>query len=234
MDEDQASVDQTAARGGTQTIQLFLALFLLVLAFFIVLVTISTVEDVRSRAVMDSLSSVFTPILPPSTDPTQFTSKDGDVVAAEAFQEAITGIFTTSIQVAKVEIVQPGRLMRVTVPADALFVEDAAEVRPARFPFLDRIVASLSGAPAGLHFDMEFLVGSPYAAGRRLSVEQTRELARAGAFARTMVSRGVPPDSLSIGIRAGDPGVVEMRFFVRPKDEARLSFERAADDAGGP
>jgi len=38
----------------------FLSLFVLVLAFFIVLVSISTVEATKSKAVMQSLTSTFT------------------------------------------------------------------------------------------------------------------------------------------------------------------------------
>ena len=73
--------------GKSQSIFLFLSLFLLVFAFFIVLVSISTLEEVKSNAVKDSLTSTFTTVLPPSTDPTEFTSKDGDFLAGQQFQE---------------------------------------------------------------------------------------------------------------------------------------------------
>ena len=62
---------------GSNTPALFLSLFLLVLAFFILMVTISTLEEVKTKSVMDSLTSTFTSIVPPSTDPTRFKSKEG-------------------------------------------------------------------------------------------------------------------------------------------------------------
>ena len=71
----------------------FLGLFLLVLAFFILLVSISTFETVKSTAVMDSLSSTFTTVLPPTSDPTEFNAKDGDIIAGETFQQEITMLF---------------------------------------------------------------------------------------------------------------------------------------------
>ncbi|MCG8508815.1 MAG: hypothetical protein MI741_06260, partial [Rhodospirillales bacterium] len=77
---------------GSHVTSLFLALYLLVLAFFIVLVTISTPEDVKSQAVMDSLSSTFSSLLPPSTDLTAFSSREGDLLAGQALQEEMTDI----------------------------------------------------------------------------------------------------------------------------------------------
>ncbi|HEC14687.1 MAG TPA: hypothetical protein ENI72_02910, partial [Rhodospirillales bacterium] len=133
--------------GGGGTIALFLGLYLLILAFFILLVSISTVEKKKSSAVMDSLSSTFTTILPSSSKLMAFREDEGDVLAGQRFQESVTRTFTATIQVAKVEIVQPGRLMRVEIPTDSLFVAEGIEIRPAQYPLLDRIVASLSGRP---------------------------------------------------------------------------------------
>ena len=67
--------------GVDSTIALFLGLYLVVLAFFILLVSISSIEKTKSSKVMDSLSSTFTSLLPPSADLTTFTAKDGDIIA---------------------------------------------------------------------------------------------------------------------------------------------------------
>lgn len=205
-------------------VPLFLSLFLLVLAFFILLVTISQPEKVKSSAVMDSLTSTFKTVLPPNTDPTNFNAKDGDVLAGEQFQGEITDLFTTQIQVAKVEIVQPGRLMRVTLPVRAVFAEGKTDIMPSIVPMLDRIVASLSARPPGLRYDMEFVSGAKYTAGTDLPVRPTLEMSRAGAFARAMLSRGAPPDSIAVGLRPGDPARLTIWFFVRSEDETRLRF----------
>lgn len=207
---------------GTTT--LFLGLFLLILAFFVLLVSISTVQDVKSRAVIDSVTSAFATVLPPSTDPTRFTAKDGDVLAAQQFQEEITKIYATSLQVAQVEVVQPGRSMRVRLPTNALFENGDAKLRVSAIPFLDRMVTSLSGRPPGLRFDMEFVIGSRSGGSSDFSSGQTLEMARAGNFARQMISRGVPPDSIAIGIAPSGPKQVEIWYYVRRLDEIKLRF----------
>jgi hypothetical protein len=222
-----------SATGGSSSIALFLSLFLLVLAFFIILVSISTITDVKSRAVRGSLSSTFRAVLSPSTDPTEFTSKDGDVLAGQQFQESITGLFATTLQVAKVEIVRPGQLMRVKLPTSAMFADGATEVRPVAVPVLDRIVAVLSARPPGLRFDMEFVIGSAFSEGTSLPVGQTLETERCGNLAREMASRGVPPDSIAVGIQPGRADQVTIWFFVRDEAETLLRLQPNTGAADG-
>ncbi len=221
------TIPQESSKGRDKsTIALFLGLYLLILSFFILLVSISTREELKSRVVMNSLTSTFRTILPPSTDLTAFSAKEGTVVG-QRFQEQITKIFTTAMRVIRVEIVQPGRLMRVAMPADSLFFPGDTEIRPARFPLLDRLVATLSVRPPGLRYDMEFVIGSAYTPDNDLPIRQTLEMARAGAFARAMLARGVPPDSISVGLKPGSREDVVIWFYVRDPEETRLRFGAA-------
>jgi len=210
---------------GPNTIALFLGLYLVVLAFFILLVTISTVEETKSKKVMDSLSSAFTSIVPPSADLQSFQSKDGDVLAGQEFQQQVTGIFSTALGIDKVEMVQPGRQMRLLLKADSLFFQDEARIRPAMFPLLDRTVAALSSRPSGLRYDLEFVIGTPTAAdGKTMPTEETLEIRRAGAFADEMNSRGIPPDSVAVGIRPGHVGEIVIWFYTRDIEKTKLQF----------
>ncbi len=210
---------------------LFLGLFLLILAFFILLVSISTVEKVKSKAVMNSLNSTFTTILPSGSSSSVLDIEEGEINAGELFQQEITDIFTSSIEVAKIEIVHPGRLMRVRIPSDSLFFIGKSKIRDSRFPFLDRIVAALSNRPAGLRYDMEFVIGAKYVDGRSLPIAGTLGISRAGVFARDLIARGAPTDSISIGLKPGDPTEAVIWFYVRSANEARLKFKE--DNSGG-
>lgn len=213
---------------GDQTIALFLGLYLVVLAFFILLVTISTVEDTKSKKVMDSLSSAFTSIVPPSADLQSFKSKDGDVLAGQEFQQQVTGIFATELGIDKVETVQPGRQMRLMMAADSLFFQGESRIRPAMYPLLDRTVAALSSRPAGLRYDLEFVIGTPTLSdGKTMPIAQTLEVQRAGAFARAMFERGIPPDSVSVGMRPGHVGEVVIWFYTRDVEADKLRFDSA-------
>ncbi|MCP5366030.1 MAG: flagellar motor protein MotB [Hyphomicrobiales bacterium] len=216
------------------TLALFLGLYLLVLAFFILLVTISTLEEVKSKAVMQSLSSTFASIFPASTTLSAFTSQEGEFLAGQEFQEEVTGIFATTFPVAKVEVIHPGRLMHVTLPSDRMFHDGEDRVREARKEMLDRIVAAISNRPDGLRYDLDFVIGSPPAVGAGLPIGSTLEMRRAGAFAQEMAARGLPADSLAVAMAPGSPDQVSLQFHVRRRDEARVrleAFGRAVEEA---
>ena len=215
---------QSAKLGGSSSTTLFLGLFLLVLAFFILLVSISTVETVKSKKVMKSLSSTFTDLTAPVTDPTDFVSKHGEVLGPEAFQEQLTGVFSTAINVDRVKIVRPGQEMRVDLQARELFEEDKPKVRPARYDMIDRIVASLSAAPVGMRYEMVFQIGSAVDADGMLPTRQVLEMARAGAFARSVTERGAPPHAVSVGLMVGNSNDVAISFYTRDEASARLEF----------
>lgn len=210
-------------------IPVFLGLYLLVLAFFIMLVSISTFETVKSSAVMNSLTSTFTTILPPTSDPTEFNAKDGDIIAGQAFQEEITSLFATAVQVENIEVVQPGRLMRVKFRDNILFLDGKTEVREDQVPLLDKIVASISNRPPGLRIDMEVIMGTDVSDDGMMPIEQTQRTARLGALARTLVSRGAPPDSVAVGLKAGGAGETSMWFWVRGVAETELRFQDALE-----
>jgi hypothetical protein len=212
--------------GNNTTILQFLSLYLLVLAFFILLVTISTFEKVKSSAVMDSLNSTFATVLPPSTELTDFNSKSGPILAGQAFQDKTNNLFATTLGVEKIEVIQPGRIMRVQMAADSLFEIDKAVMREAQRPMIDRLIASLSSRPPGFQFDMEFVIGSAYATGTSLPIGETLEMKRAGAFVQEMLGRGVPPDAISIGMRHGEEGQVVMWFYVRSPEDAQKFYTR--------
>ncbi len=219
---------------GADMVPIFLGLFLLVLAFFIMLVSISTFENVKSDAVKDSLTSAFTAVLRPTSDPTSFNAKDGDVIAGEAFQQQVTGIFSTSVQVERIEVVQPGRLMRVVMPVSALYREGESALRTDQVQLFDRVVAALSNRPVGLRQDMEFVIGSAVTGEGTLPVGETLEMQRAGGFARMLAERGAPPDTVSVGIQRGDAGKVTLWFWVRPAAEGKLQFEIKIDKPAAP
>jgi hypothetical protein len=224
FDDTYSATPEEPQEGGS-SIGLFLGLYLLVLAFFIVLVSISTTEDVKSRAVMDSLSSTFATLLPPSTDLSTFVAKDGDVLAGHTFQREISGIFATVLKVARVEIVRPGQQMRIVVPTEALFLGGGTRIRPSRYALLDRLVASLSSRPPGLRYDMDFIITAVGGGEKGMVADHALEMSRAGLFAREFLGRGAPPDSISVGLTPGQEDEAIFLFYVRQRSEVPIRFD---------
>lgn len=208
-----------------RTAILYLSVFLPLLAFFIFLNSISTLHVVRARAVMDSLSTTFSTLLP--NGEREFAAANGNVVAAREFFDTVEAVFETAIPAAKVRTIQPGRVMQVTLRADSLFLPEKADVRPGQGALLNRLVAALSAAPPGARYEMNFLAGSP--AGDGLPIGEDLAVARAGALAREMLRRGAPPTAIVIGIAPGDGTAARAVFRVIGDEDGRPG---AAADGG--
>ncbi len=208
---------------------LFLALFMLLLAFFILLNTLSTLEEVKSQAVMDSLLSAFTSIMPPATNPAAFSSQIGEAISAKQSQDALSRLFETAIPLVQVQVVQPGRQMVVRMHPEALFERDSDNLRAGMQPFLDRLAAGLGRTPRGYRYDVAFQITSELERGGRLPEAQTLTVRRTGVFARTLLARGAPKDSLSVGVKPDRVEQLEMFFNLRRTDEARIDFRQLVE-----
>lgn len=207
------------------SLTLFLGLYLLILAFFILLNAISTIEKIKAEAVMDSLTSTFSTLLPPESDLRVFNAESGDVLQARAFLETSARLFESLIPAVEVTVVQPGQQMQAIFPVNSLYFEDKDQMRPGRNieELYDGIIAVISSRPDNLRFEMDVLIGAVYIDGRTLPIAPTLESRRLGAFAREYIRRGGPPDSISIGLHPGDRDEIRVLFSVRPLDNAILN-----------
>ena len=216
MNKQKTIVRRTLIARNDTTVLQFLSLYLLVLAFFIILVSISTVDKKKVDAVVDSIKS----------DATQDKRESGPILAGQVFQDKTTELFATALGVQKIEIMQLGKIMRIQMTADALFEPEKAITKKSQQPLIDRVIAALSSRPPGYQFDMEFVIGSAYSSGQNLPTQQTLEMRRAGAFVREMLSRGAPPDAVSIGMGHIEKGQAVMWFYVRSPNDAKKFYKR--------
>lgn len=219
-------IEELARQSGKRhtSLSLFLALYLMLLAFFITLLSLSTFEEDRSARAVDSVNAAFSRF--ETTTLGRFTGDAGTAVQeARALFDDIEAVFETEIAAAKVTRPGRGRLLQVEMPVDALFAPDSARIREPHLRLIDRIVAGLNSAPRGYRYVMEFVTGSDYPTGGLLPLEETLAVARAGTLARTLVDRGAPAASVAAGIAAEEAGIARMTFSL---------VEDAAGRATGP
>lgn len=195
-------------------VALFLALYLLLLAFFILLNTISTFEEVKTREVQESLSSAFAAILPPTTSLQTVTSIEGPVVSAEDTQDKLGSLFQTAIKVVRVQVIQPGTLMEVIMHVDQLFEPNSILIRDRQGEFMDQLAEVLADDSGYASYEMEMVMGSEVGSKGTVEIANNLQIGRAGAFARDLIDRGAPDKNLYVGIDPGaDPFIVTFRFF---------------------
>jgi len=199
--------------GQDASVMAFLALYLIVLAFFIVLNAVSKREDQRAKAAIGSVVASFRQSTEVSTGPFDFVGGYGVEADRGDFNEAVRRLFEASMPIARVDPYQPFGRVAVTLPMATLFAPGVATIKPLRRPFLDRFANILRNDSPGQFFEIELLLGTstdrPGSADRPLAVN------RAGALARALRDAGVPAERIVTGIDAGDPA--HMQFVINPR-----------------
>ena len=201
------------------TLILFLGLFMILLAFFIMLTSLATVDMEKSMAAMESVSNQFGGARQPLDQELRTIS---EAAVAEGFYGQIESSFNAVLPVAEFLPLPQANALQVTVPASALFAPGEPSFGPRAAALLDRLADSLTQAGTAQIFEIEvfFEVAGDAPGG-------ARELARfrAGAFAREIVARGVAPGRVSTGVEAGEAGKVRIFFIERPEERQKITLE---------
>ncbi|MBF0335605.1 MAG: hypothetical protein HQL40_18495 [Alphaproteobacteria bacterium] len=193
------------------SLHLLLSVYLLLLAFFVLLNSMSSIERDRSKAALDSVSDRFAAAPPPAEAP--LVMHPDEIAAAQRLHDVLGQVLRAAVPVARVDVVLPGRLMQATMPALALFQEGAAALRPGRRELVAQLVEALADAPVGLRYECDVLIGVAAPNGD-LPTTETLETARAGVFGRAMAASGAKPGLVAVGVEAGDPELVRLLFRV--------------------
>jgi len=208
------------------TLALFLGLYLILLAFFVLLNTMATLKEDRVKAVLGSLLSTFSTEILNTLNPTEFTASVGNELSTQEYHREIRDFFEVAVPLSRVEFYSAGSVMRIRMPADQLFESGSIVVREDREDLMFRITRALKRRVAGLRYEVEFSTFTGPFLGDEAASGQVIEIARAGAFARAVQDGGTPVNSLTIGAQPGNPGEIELAFLVRVVDEARIDFSK--------
>ena len=135
---------------------MFLSLFLLLLAFFILLTAISTLEETKSRRVLSSVAATFKTQIIPDNTAQILISTIGPVPEPEEIIDDVERLWITAIPIARVEALSRGRTLQLSIPATEIFVGGEATLRKDRKDLLratgHALAARLEGFTAQLRF----------------------------------------------------------------------------------
>lgn len=224
-------------RRDTTLIQV-LSLYLILLAFFVLLYNSSRVEDARARSVAGSLQATFSETGKKRDQPAPNTSMLADTLAAAQFMQAMAEAVKQEVPVAEIDVVKRGRLLRARLQAMDLFPDGSADLWPGRLDLIERIAAALNDRPSGTRYDLEVLFASPWITPKMLGKKPPLVVARATNIAMAVDRAGAPKGTVSVGVRQGESGWIDLRFHIRSEQEARqtLPLETAGplDTNGSP
>ena len=166
---------------GRTIITMYLSVFVILLAFFIVLYALSQNEPIRMSSVMTSVSRHFqdppsargkassslsqgaeaqvTPLYLPGTR--SLALPLGHEVPQSPYQHQLADAISVAVPTATL-VMLADDVLEARMRADALFFSENARIRPGREELVDRLVALLASPPPGLTYEMEFRVGTDY------------------------------------------------------------------------
>jgi flagellar motor protein MotB len=219
--------------GPNANIVAMLSLKLLLLAFFILLTTISKFEEERSRAVMYSVAVAFAGAVPATEGRAVPDAGIGALDKQASLSEQIRALFRQTLPLVEVETAADGRVLRLEVRAHDLFAMGQSDLRPQRGLLLRRLANALTDPRRGPGlYTVEVLHAVPPgdgAAATRLPA------ARSGTVVRGLSALGVPGDRLSTGLwpTRGDPGRIAFEITL-PMEELPPNPLAGSAEGDGP
>ncbi len=206
-----------------------LSLYLLLLAFFILLNALSRLESDRTRTVIESINEAFDGQVRAPSSAKPYSAALGPLEDAAALIEELRQLFDSMLPAIASETAADGPVLRLELSAEVLFMPRSSALRGGRAPLIERIARALRKAEnAGLFVELELfhgLAAAPSAAQAAAGLE----VQRMGVLVRAFAERGVPAERLSVGVLADKAGIVQLIFRVYREPPAQIDLAGAAE-----
>jgi len=202
--------------GSDGTMGLFVALYLILLAFFILLNAVSEHEAHKAVEAMESVNSTFKDPKQIENNPTIDPSA-ADVAAKDQVLSKISHAFFAELDIQGRFSTQGGNTFEVQFPSDRMFRRGSFRVRPDMMPFLDQLVTAVQSAPTGKKQQLAILFGTGTGpVDREMTRSQEVAVRRAGAIARYLREQGIADGTFTTGFSAIPEGQILAAFWSAP------------------
>ena len=158
-----------------------------------------------------------------------FISELGPTPSPEEVMEGMRRLWVTRVPVVEVNILDPGRMMEMTLPVNELFIGGETALRADRQGLMTNVARALQIDAGGFVNELEFVIGIEPGRDGQLVLANDAATKRASLFAQALVDYGAPPGAVSVGARGGDPRQVRLRFYIRAAGRAHVDFHELAE-----
>jgi len=199
------------------SLPLFLSLFLLLLAFFIFLNSISSFEAGKSDRVIASIRASFPGFGEQGEGPGIL---DADRIGAvePSLSARLTEAFKFTFPRLALNFVDEGERIRVDIPLDHLFVPNSTQPRAALRVLSSRLAKVLADPNTKQDLETRILFGYRDPDGR--IANDARTLRRATTAIESMLAAGGDKRMMSVGLEPGHVSEVRFIFQVSPNSDA--------------
>ena len=193
------------------TIVVFLGLYLLLLAFFILLNTISSFDEDRAEKAKDSVGVAFSEIMPEVLRSNDEMVSKGAVLELDSYQGQVQAALATILKLIETTSLGNGQL-RVSTSVEQLFDAKGEEFNDEALDFMDKISRVLRREQAGVKREIEIILGVGDSLPDKVDAGSSLRLRQVAQFLHQLVKREVPQELISIGLSPGTDGGILMFF----------------------
>lgn len=183
-----------------RTSQIFVSLYLLMIAFFMVMNAVSNQVTAKADAVMESVYTTFRKTHAPNSDEIDLLASAKLDIHSDEFYEAVQGLLAGLLDFPGTFASQGGDVLEAELVPSVLFPRGKVNVRPDQTLFLNSLADFLKKEDASEERTVEIRFSAPLQTLLSSAPEQELVVLRAAAFARELEDRGVPARSISAGL----------------------------------
>lgn len=199
---ESAATDADAPAGPEQAnVVLFLALYLILLAFFIMLNSNAEISEARARAAVGGITLAPVELTPVPDAPL--------ALVADTLEARLVELFDGHMERGEWRLQVSNGLIAVSLPQRKAFAEGSSVLRPTRTAMVGRLAALLGETGADESLSLVMVMGDPGDASlaRR----------RAAALGGDLVRNGVDPERFALRLRQDSAASIE--FLLQPDPE---------------
>lgn len=218
------SSDPLAKKNKDDTTGLFVSLYLIVLAFFVVMNSISNQDQNKVNAAQESVTRAFKNLYEPEADFVDATANIDSETPNDEFYDQIAGVFASLVGFEGRFPTSGGNILRVEFNSNDLFEDQSKEFRDNQKVFLDQLAVFLSEGRVSEKREMEIVMSSGKTFPEGPAYWDDTNILRAGAFVDRLKKLGVEENKLSIGITKGKKDKITLTFINRERIHAIQSL----------
>ncbi len=217
--------DSGKSSNSNDTTGLFVSLYLIVLAFFVVMNSISNQDQNKVNAATESVTRAFKNPYEPEADFVDVSANDDAITPNDEFYEQIRGVFASLVGFEGKFPTRGGNILKVTVNSADLFEDGTSVFRPDQQKFLDQLASFLADADPQEKREINIVISSGKTLPKGPEYWKNLSILRAGAFVKLLRKSGVAGNQLSIGIAARQEDRLTLTFYTRELSESIQSLK---------
>lgn len=215
------------AKAGGDTTSLFVSLYLIILAFFMVLNSISNQSQSKTESATQSVSRAFDNPFAQDADFIDVTDEENTDLPNDEFYEQLQGVFASLIGFDQKFPTNGGNTIRIELDQSEIYETETAVFREDQEAFFFQLSRFLQSESIGTVREIEYTVytGDRFPEGPEYWSDNL--ILRAGAIVKKMTEMGVREDQLSIGVSPGEDSLLKITFFIRDETSSRQDLKNA-------